>query len=167
MPISHYLKGLRQRIGHELLLVPSVTAIIYDRENRILLARHAENGIWVAPGGSIDPDESPADGAAREAWEETGLLVEPLRLLGAYGGPEFRVNYANGDQVAYVMTVFECTVLEGELRPDGRETLELRYFAEAELAGLRLPSWARVVLPDAFRGRGRTHFKRATWQPPA
>jgi len=167
VPISHYLNRLRQRIGHELLLVPSVTAIIYDRENRILLARHADNGVWVAPGGSIDPDESPADAVVRETWEETGLLVEPLRVLGAYGGPEFRVTYRNGDPVAYVMTVFECTALQGELRSDGRETLELRYFAEAELAALRLPRWARVVLPDAFRRRGCTHFEKATWRPPA
>ena len=77
MPISPYLERLRQQIGNDLLLVPSVTAIIYDREHRILLARHAENGVWVAPGGSIDPDESPADAVVREVWEETGLLVEP------------------------------------------------------------------------------------------
>ncbi len=127
MPMSNYLAGLRQRIGNDLLLVPSVTAIIYDEHQRILLVRHVESDVWVAPGGSVEPQESPADAVVREAWEETGLLVEPLCIQGVYAGPEFLVTYANGDRVSYVMTVFECAVRQGELRPDGQETLELAF----------------------------------------
>ncbi|HEV3470565.1 MAG TPA: NUDIX domain-containing protein [Pyrinomonadaceae bacterium] len=167
MPISDYLKSLRAKVGHELLLVPSVTAIVYDGRGRILLARHAEGGVWVAPGGSVEPNESPSDAVVRETWEEAGLLVEPVRVVGVYGGPEFQVAYGNGDLVTYLMTVFECRPLGGGgVRPDGSEVLEVGYFAEAELAGLNLPAWARVVLPDAFSGRKGTHFQAATWRPP-
>ena len=52
------------------------------------------------------------------------------------------------------------------MRPDGLETLEVGYFAAAELAGLSLPAWARVVLPDAFSGRTGAHFQAVTWRPP-
>ena len=166
MPISDYLKGLRAKVGSELLLVPSVTAIVYDERGRILLARHAEGGVWVAPGGSVEPNESPSDAVVRETWEETGLLVEPIRLVGVYGGPEFQVTYGNGDLVTYLMTAFECRPLGGGLRPDGLETLDVGYFAEAELKELNLPAWARVVLPDAFSGRPRAHFQAVTWRPP-
>jgi 8-oxo-dGTP pyrophosphatase MutT (NUDIX family) len=166
VPISDYLRGLRVKVGHALLLVPSVTAIIYDGQGRILLARHAEGGVWVAPGGSIEPNESPSDAVVRETWEETGFLVEPVRVLGVYGGPEFQVTYGNGDQVTYLMTVFECRTLGGQMRPDGVETLEVGYFAEADLAGLSLPAWARVVLPDVFSGRARATFQAVTWRPP-
>jgi 8-oxo-dGTP pyrophosphatase MutT (NUDIX family) len=165
MPISDYLKGLRARLGNELLLVPSVTAIVYDADGRILLARHADADLWVAPGGSIDPHEAPADAVVREAWEETGLVVSPVAVLGVYGGPAFQVTYANGDRVSYVMTVFECAAGGGALSPDGVETRELRYVAQDELAGLRIPAWARIVLPDAFAGRGRVHFTPAVWRP--
>ena len=41
VPISGYLKDRRARVGHELLLVPSVTGILYDDRGRILLAQHA------------------------------------------------------------------------------------------------------------------------------
>ena len=167
MPISPYLRQLRERVGPELLLVPSVTAVIYDEHGRILLARHAESDVWVAPGGSVDPHESPADAVVRETWEETGLSVRPAALLGVYGGREFLVTYANGDRVAYLMTVFECGIVEGTARPDGVETLELRWVSEADIAGLRLPVWAHVVLADAFHGRGRTHFRAPSWRPPA
>ncbi len=35
---------------------------------------------WVTPGGGIDPGESPAQAAARELFEETGLRVDPAEL---------------------------------------------------------------------------------------
>ncbi len=78
------------------MLVPSVTVITFDDQGRVLLVKHADAGVWVAPGGSLDPHESPADAAVREMWEETGLRVEPTRVLGVYGGPEFHVRYAKG-----------------------------------------------------------------------
>jgi ADP-ribose pyrophosphatase YjhB (NUDIX family) len=167
MPISPYLDGLRRAVGHELILVPSVTAIVFDLRGRLLLARHAEADVWVPPGGSIDPGERPADAVARETWEETGLLVRPLAIVGVYGGPEFEVTYGNGDRVGYVMTVFECGVVGGELRPDGEETRELRYFAETEIATLATPEWVGRVLPDVFHHGVDAQFASATWELPA
>jgi 8-oxo-dGTP pyrophosphatase MutT (NUDIX family) len=166
MPISSYLRGLREKLGPELVLVPSVTVIVYDSQDRILLVKHSDAGVWVAPGGSMDPGETPADAAVREMWEETGLLVEPVRVLGIYGGPEFEVTYSNGDRVSYVMTVFECRVRHGTMRPDGAEILDLAYFSEADLDGLPVARWLRIVLPDAFRDRIGTSFKAPAWRPP-
>jgi ADP-ribose pyrophosphatase YjhB (NUDIX family) len=42
----------------------------------VLLIRHKSLGIWLQPGGHVEPGESPWDGALREADEETGLAVE-------------------------------------------------------------------------------------------
>ena len=100
-------------------------------------------------------------------WEKTGLLVEPTRVLGVYGGPEFQVTYSNGDEVSYLMIVFECRVIGGTMRPDRVETLELGYFSQADLPKLTLPPWAHVVLADVFADRGRTRFKAPTWKPPS
>ena len=91
MSISSYIKKLRQHIGNELLILPSVTAIIFDENNRVLLARHADTKRWVAPGGSIEPNEKPVDAVIREALEETGLAVEPTKILGVFGGREFEI----------------------------------------------------------------------------
>ena len=41
----------------------------------IVLLRHRRLGIWVQPGGHVDPGETPWDAARREAAEETGLAV--------------------------------------------------------------------------------------------
>ena len=41
----------------------------------VVLLRHRRLGLWLQPGGHVDPGETPWDGALREAREETGLDV--------------------------------------------------------------------------------------------
>lgn len=47
--------------------------VIGDRG--VVLHRHKRLGLWLQPGGHIDPGETPWDAALREASEETGLPV--------------------------------------------------------------------------------------------
>ena len=138
---------------------------IFDGERRLLLVRQREGDIWSTPGGVIEPDELPADAAAREAWEETGLLVRPERLLGAYGGPECLVRYPNGDEVQYVIIAFGCVVTGGSLRPDLEETIDVRYWSEAEAIKLPLAPWLRSLLPMVYAGPDSVNFTSARWNP--
>ena len=115
--MSPFLRELRDKVGHALLVLPSVTGLVVDDGGRVLLIRHARSGQWDLPAGAIEPDERPEDAVVREMREETGLIVEPVALVGVGGGPEFRVDYPNGDAVSYVSTIFECRVVGGELRP--------------------------------------------------
>jgi 8-oxo-dGTP pyrophosphatase MutT (NUDIX family) len=41
----------------------------------VVLLKHKRLGLWLQPGGHVDPGETPWDGALREAHEETGLEV--------------------------------------------------------------------------------------------
>ena len=111
MAISSYLRALRAHIGHDLVLMPSVAVMIRDAAGRLLLVRNRDDGLWQTVGGGMDPDEEPADAAVREAFEETGLLVEPTRIIGVYGGPQFRLTYPNGDVVSYVGIAFAARVV--------------------------------------------------------
>jgi len=52
----------------------SAVVVSTDRR-RVLLHKHKRLGMWLQPGGHIDPDELPWDGSLREALEETGLPV--------------------------------------------------------------------------------------------
>jgi 8-oxo-dGTP pyrophosphatase MutT (NUDIX family) len=167
MPMSEQLRAVRAKVGHDLLMLPAAAGLVFDADGRVLLQRHGDTLRWVAPGGSIEPDETPVDALVREIWEETGLFVEPVSLLGVFGGPAFRVRYRNGDECACVMAAFECRVRSGALRLDGEESLELRYFARDEIDALDLAPWARIVLPAAFANRGRSHLAAPTWTPPS
>lgn len=165
MAISEYLKELRALLGTKLVLMPSVAAVMFDEAGRVLLARHSTGGVWSTPGGAIDPDETPQDAVVREVWEELRLDVEPIRFLGTFGGPDFRITYENGDEVAYVITAFECRIVGGAIRPDGDEVLEARWFAVDELADLVLSNWARTVLPTLVTRRD-AWVPPVTWRPP-
>ena len=144
MGISAYLKNIRRRIGTELVLIPGVAAIIRDEAGRILFQRRAEDGLWSLPSGSIDPGETPAAAVIREVREETGLQVEPVAVVGVFGGLDYRMQYANGDVAEYTVVVFECRVLGGTLGGLDDETLELRYCSAAERPKLDDP------FPDAI-----------------
>lgn len=130
MPIPEYVRNLRAHVGHDTLLLPAAAAIIRDTAGRVLLIRRGDDRGWSLPGGVMEPGETIAACLLREVWEETGLDVEPLRLVGIYSNPaKLRFAYANGDQVHFVSATFECHVVGGSLRPDGEESLEVAYFA--------------------------------------
>lgn len=165
MAISDYLKDLRARIGTTLVLMPAANALIRDDEGRVLLGRAASAGVWVLPGGAIDPDEPPHDAVVREVWEEVGLTVEPTRCLGTFGGPAFQVTYDNGDRVSYVSTIYACRVVGGTLRPDGEEILEARWVAESELSTIGLARSLRTFLAELLR-HGDGWVPPVGWRPP-
>ena len=88
----------------------------------------------------MDPDEQPADAAVREAFEETGLLVEPTRIIGVYAGPLFCLTYPNGDVVSYVGISFAARVVGGSRAPLPRR---------GRPAGLVRPRRQALALPMA------------------
>jgi 8-oxo-dGTP pyrophosphatase MutT (NUDIX family) len=143
MPISPYIRKMRESIGRELLLVPSVAVLPRDRSGRILLVKQADTGRWATIGGSVEVDEDPAVAAVREAAEEAGVDVRLTRLLTAVGGPEFRITYPNGDRTAYVSIVYEAEVVGGSPRPDYDETVDVAWFELDALAAIELGDFAR------------------------
>jgi 8-oxo-dGTP pyrophosphatase MutT (NUDIX family) len=165
MPLSGYLKQLREKVGHDLLLLPSAAVAIHDDAGRVLMGLHADKQIWVVPGGLIEPAETPADGAVREAFEETGLLIEITGVLGVYGGKELLIDYPNGDRSSYVATVFRGRIIGGEARPDGEEILDLRYFSREEIRGVPHSRWMDLAMDALYAREGSAHFQKPTWRP--
>lgn len=149
MAISDYLKKLRGKIGHDLLLLPSVAAIIRDERGRILLQGKSDD-VWSLPAGAIEPGETPAQAIVREVWEETILIVRPLRIVGVFGGANgFRYTYSNGDAVEYAVVLFECEKVGGELGKRDDETVKLEYFPLEEMPELPIKYPRKLFLQSA------------------
>jgi 8-oxo-dGTP diphosphatase len=56
-----------------------IGCIVMNR-GRVLLVRN-RRGRWSTPGGHLDFGESPGEAAARETYEETGVVVEDLEFV--------------------------------------------------------------------------------------
>ena len=149
--MSDYVRRLREKVGNDLLFMPSVAALIRDGDGRILLVQHVE-GRWQLPGGAVDPGERPAEAMQRECREEAGIDVEAIRIAGVFGGPEYRITYANGDEVGWVVTVYEARITVGEPAASDDETQAVGWFRPDEIAALELIPASRATL-DALLKR--------------
>jgi 8-oxo-dGTP pyrophosphatase MutT (NUDIX family) len=133
MPLSEHIKAIREKYGQGLLLLPGVSALIFNDKGEVLLNRRSDNGQWATIGGIIDPGEEPAAACKREVFEETGLEIAIDRISGVYMTPP--VTYPNGDVAQYVITAFRCRVIEGDPRVADDESLEVKFFALTDLPG--------------------------------
>jgi ADP-ribose pyrophosphatase YjhB (NUDIX family) len=126
----------------------AVGAAVGNDRGELLLVRRADSGVWLYPTGWADVGYSAAEVVVKEVREETGIDVEPVRLIAVLDG--LRLGFT---RIPLYSLVFQCRVLGGELRPHPLECSEVGWFAED-----RLPSpivgaerWARHVF-KALRG---------------
>ncbi len=71
--------------------VLAVDAVIYMKDNCVVLIRRGNppfQGFWALPGGLCERGETVEQALCREVEEETGLLVEPVQLLGVFSEPD-------------------------------------------------------------------------------
>jgi 8-oxo-dGTP diphosphatase len=156
MPISDYMRDLRDKFGHQMLMVTGVAGVVVNAAGEVLLERRSDNGLWCLPGGMLDPGEDLAEGVVREVWEETGVQVVPERVSGVYSGPDFLIRYPNGDEAMIVSIVFACRPVGGEPHVHDEESLEVRYFARDALPEMDMRH--RVYLERALCNQSQTDF---------
>ncbi|MFD6418559.1 NUDIX domain-containing protein [Streptomyces sp. NPDC060194] len=127
MATPDFIRDLRADLGHQLLWLPGVSALVFDDENRVLLGRRADTGLWSIPGGIPDPGEQPARTAVREVFEETGVecVAERIVLVQALKP----VVYPNSDVCQFMDVSVRCRATGGEARVNDDESLEVGWFA--------------------------------------
>jgi 8-oxo-dGTP diphosphatase len=123
--------------------VPCVGAVVTDSRGRLLLIKRGHEpgaGLWSLPGGRIEPGETDTEALIREMTEETGLTVEPGRLLGRVQRP------GSGGDVIDIRD-YAATVTGGTLRA-GDDAADARWVAAGELAALELTEGLIEVLTE-------------------
>jgi len=126
-----------------------VGAIVIE-DARVLLVKRAHPPLqaqWSIPGGVLEVGELIREAAIREAGEETGLIVDPVELLGVYDrilrNPERRVQYH------YVLIDFLCRKVGGELSA-ASDAAEVCWFTREELPALHLAEDTLDVVNKGF-----------------
>jgi ADP-ribose pyrophosphatase YjhB (NUDIX family) len=147
---------------HERLSCPDCGYIAYENpkivagavvtvDDRILLCRRAidpRKGFWTLPAGYLELNETPEEGARREAWEEARARIAINALLGIYSVP----------RISQVQLIYRATLAEPSFSP-GPESLEVALFGWDEIP------WEQLAFPsvrwalDEYRSRlGETAF---------
>jgi 8-oxo-dGTP diphosphatase len=81
--------------------------IVVDNKGRVLLILRDDTRTWAIPGGALEAGELPTTGVAREVEEETGIAVQPARLVGLY--------HWNDRTEDFLALVFRCLIEGGEI----------------------------------------------------
>jgi mutator protein MutT len=124
-----------------------VGALIRNQDGHFLLSLRgpkcrAEQHKWEFPGGEVNPGETPEDAAAREVLEETGLAVQPVRIV-----ESSTIRTGSGEWQYYTIL---CDHLSGEPRiREPEKCLRLGWFPLAEIFRLDLASWCERDLSAA------------------
>jgi ADP-ribose pyrophosphatase YjhB (NUDIX family) len=150
MPTPQFVLDLRAKVGHDLLWLPGVTAVVFDASGRVLLVRRADNGRWTLVTGILEPGEQPAAGAVREVEEETAVIAEAERLLSVTALPQ--TLYPNGDVSRFLDVTFRCRATGGAARVNDDESTDVGWFRLDELPDMPARHHAAIehaLGPDA------------------
>ncbi len=106
----------------------AIGAAVGNEQGELLLIKRADSGVWLYPTGWADVGYSASEVAAKEVLEETGLEVEPVRLIMVLDG--LRLGFTH---VPLYSLVFLCRPLGGQLQAHPLECADLGWFAEDAL----------------------------------
>lgn len=115
-------------------------AVLVEQDGQVLLVRRVNEpfrGMWTLPAGFINGGEDPAEAAARECLEETGLNVQVTRVLEIISGRE----HPRG---ADFIIVYQAVVIDGELKPDD-DADAVEWFGRDELPPLAFRATQKVL----------------------
>ena len=134
--------------------VLGIGALIFDRGRILLVERGKEplKGYWSLPGGVLEIGETLEQGIVREVREETGLEVEPLKMLEIFeriirdsqGAPEYH----------YVLIDYICRVTGGSLRA-ADDASRVAWVPRRLLSAYQITTGTLPVIEKGFRQRRR------------
>ena len=109
-----------------------IRAVVFDGQGRLLMVREKADGMWSLPGGWADVGFSPSEVAVKEVREETGLTVQPERLIAIFD----KSRHPHRPHLHYVYKIFiGCKLLGGELQT-AFDTLDVGFFAKNDVPQL-------------------------------
>lgn len=125
-----YVENLRAVIGKMPVNLVATTVVVLNDKGEVLLQKRSEPyDTWGLPGGQIELGESTENAGKREVFEETGLLIDDLHLIGVFSGNEnSHIRLKNGDEYYVILIAYYTQNFEGILKADGIETIECKFF---------------------------------------
>lgn len=99
-------------------------AAVFNEKDEVLLVKDYD-GKWALPGGWCEYDTTIMENTVKEAWEEAGIKVEPIKLVSAHSNRK----HNNPKSFFCIIRFFVlCAYKDGEFTPN-EETSDARYFS--------------------------------------
>ncbi len=114
--------------GTAVVVQTGASIIVEDSLGRILMQQRTDDGTWSYPGGRIEIDETVEEAARREVFEECGLKVGNMTLLGVFSGPELNHIYPNGNEVCGIDIVYISHDYTGSLESFDGEAKQMGFY---------------------------------------
>lgn len=128
--------SLDERINHIPFIQTGAATIIRNEDGKILLQERTDRDKWGLPGGCQELGEDLRLTAVREAYEETGIKLDPndLELIDTLSGKERKNSYPNGDIVYNNTSLYLVDVNSNNITLKGNsETKKLKFFNKEEI----------------------------------
>ncbi|HEY2947719.1 MAG TPA: NUDIX hydrolase [Micromonosporaceae bacterium] len=132
-------------------LTSAVAAVITDAAGRVLLCQQSQgHRLWGLPGGKVRLGESPLHAATREIFEETGMEIEMVDLVGLY---RLTGAGAGGDLPDVLVHVFRARAVGGEAMVNAPGRICRLSWHDPEVLPQPLTATTRTAVADATAGR--------------
>jgi ADP-ribose pyrophosphatase YjhB (NUDIX family) len=133
MDMKRLQNGFASETGYPTPKV-DVRGVVF-RDNKILLVRETIDGNWSVPGGWADVGLSAYENAAKEVFEESGLVVKPVRLLAVLD----KKKHLHPPDLFHIYKIFVLCEETGGSLQIGMETSETGFFSPDALPPLSMP----------------------------
>ena len=129
--------SLDERINHIPFIQTGSAIIIRNEKGEILLQERTDRNKWGLPGGCQDLGEDLRETAVREAYEETGIKLNPkeIKLIDTLSGSSRKNSYPNGDIVYNNTSLYiaDVTINDASKLKGDSETKRLKFFSPKEV----------------------------------
>ncbi len=163
-PVTEWLGAGERGVAGYVTPKVAVGAAVSNDEGELLLIKRADSGVWLYPTGWCDVGYSAVEVVTKEVAEETGIEVEPVRLIGVLDGLRLGMS-----RIPLYSLLFHCRAVGGELRPHPLEVADVGWFTEQNLPEplVGFERWGEPVFA-ALRGELRDVYydtlRRPVWR---
>jgi ADP-ribose pyrophosphatase YjhB (NUDIX family) len=151
--VDHIEKTVFAQLTHRAPIACGDAAIV-NGDDRILLIQRSDDELWAMPGGGFNVGETPAEGVAREAAEETGVTVEVTELVGVFDSRHCDTR----SPLQLYQFVFLCRPMSSSAATTPHEVLDQGWFSHDELPPLSPGHTVRVPFVFDYLESRRPYF---------
>ena len=141
-----YITKIRKQLGKTKFIHPAARILVENESGEILFIERVDNGQLGLPAGGLEEGETIIQCIKREVFEETGLTIENVAVIGISSNPKMEsVEYPNGDKIQYFTIEFYTKEWKGEIQiQDIREVKKAQFLPKEYLE--KLPRNERSII---------------------